>query len=92
MDRKVIVVTGASGALGRVVVEAALARGIRVAAVDHAVRKAPDTDSLISLGGVDLADAAQATMRLSTSPAPSHSKRSLTATRRHGSGSTPSTC
>ena len=66
MDRKVIVVTGASGALGRVVVEAALARGIRVAAVDHAVRKAPDTDSLISLGGVDLADAAQATAAIDT--------------------------
>ena len=31
MDRKVIVVTGASGALGRVVVEAALARGMREA-------------------------------------------------------------
>ncbi len=66
MDRKVIVVTGASGALGRVVVEAALAHGMRVAAVDHAVRKAPDTDSLISLGGVDLADAAQATAAIDT--------------------------
>lgn len=61
MDRKVVVVTGASGALGKVVVETALARGTRVATVDHAVRKVPDTDSLVSLGGVDLADAAQAT-------------------------------
>lgn len=66
MDRKVIVVTGASGALGRVVVEAALARGMRVAAVDHAVRKVPDTDSHISLGGVDLADATQATAAIDT--------------------------
>ena len=36
MDGKVIVVTGASGALGKVVAEAALARGARVAGVDHA--------------------------------------------------------
>jgi 3-oxoacyl-[acyl-carrier protein] reductase len=37
MNGKVIVVTGASGALGRVVAETALARGARVAGVDHAL-------------------------------------------------------
>jgi len=60
MDGKVIVVTGASGALGRVVAEVALARGARVAGVDyaaHAIAAAPDR---IELGGVDLSDAAQA--------------------------------
>ena len=36
MDGKVIVVTGALGALGRVVVDEALARGARIASVDHA--------------------------------------------------------
>ena len=36
MHGKVIVVTGASGALGKVVAEAALARGARVAGLDHA--------------------------------------------------------
>ena len=36
MNGKVVVVTGASGALGKVVAEAALARGARVAGVDHA--------------------------------------------------------
>jgi len=60
MDAKVIVVTGASGALGRVVAEAALARGARVAGVDHAVSQIPTTANRIELGGVDLSDAAQA--------------------------------
>ena len=36
MNGKVVVVTGASGALGKVVAEAALARGARVAGVDYA--------------------------------------------------------
>ena len=36
MNGKVVVVTGASGALGKVVAEAALARGARVAGLDHA--------------------------------------------------------
>jgi NAD(P)-dependent dehydrogenase (short-subunit alcohol dehydrogenase family) len=60
MDGKVVVVTGASGALGKVVAEAALARGARVAGVDHATSQIPATANRIELGGVDLSDAAQA--------------------------------
>src|SRR3982074_1801734 len=60
MDGKVVVVTGASGALGKVVAEAALARGSRVAGVDHAASQIPATGNRIELGGVDLSDAAQA--------------------------------
>src|SRR3954468_16205553 len=60
MDGKVIVVTGALGALGRGVVEEALARGARIASVDHAPTQVPATADLLELGGVDLTDAAQA--------------------------------
>lgn len=60
MDGKVIVVTGASGALGKVVAETALARGARVAGVDHAASMTAATDNRIELGGVDLSDAAAA--------------------------------
>jgi NAD(P)-dependent dehydrogenase (short-subunit alcohol dehydrogenase family) len=60
MDGKVVVVTGASGALGKVVAEAALARGAKVAGVDHAASQIPATPNRIELGGVDLSDAAQA--------------------------------
>jgi NAD(P)-dependent dehydrogenase (short-subunit alcohol dehydrogenase family) len=60
MDGKVVVVTGASGALGKVVAEAALARGAHVAGVDHAASQAPVTANRIELGGVDLTDAVQA--------------------------------
>jgi NAD(P)-dependent dehydrogenase (short-subunit alcohol dehydrogenase family) len=60
MDGKVIVVTGASGALGKVVAETALAQGARVAGVDHAASQIPATADRLELGGVDLTDAAQA--------------------------------
>jgi NAD(P)-dependent dehydrogenase (short-subunit alcohol dehydrogenase family) len=60
MDGKVVVITGASGALGRVVAETALARGARVAGVDHAPSQIPATANRIELGGVDLTEAAQA--------------------------------
>ena len=60
MDGKVVVVTGASGALGKVVAETALARGARVAGVDHASSQIPATDNRIELGGVDLSDVATA--------------------------------
>lgn len=60
MDGKVIVVTGALGALGRVVTDAALARGARVASVDHAPTQVPATSNQLELGGVDLTDAAAA--------------------------------
>ncbi|MGO8912577.1 MAG: 3-oxoacyl-ACP reductase FabG [Bradyrhizobium sp.] len=60
MDGKVIVVTGASGALGKVVATSALAQGARVAGVDHAASHVAATPNRIELGGVDLTDAAQA--------------------------------
>ena len=60
MDGKVVVVTGALGALGKVVAETALARGAKVAGVDHVTSQLPATATRIELGGVDLSDAAQA--------------------------------
>lgn len=61
MDGKIIVVTGASGALGKVVVDVAIKRGARVAAVDHAPKpQAAGGPDRLEIGGVDLSDAAQA--------------------------------
>jgi len=60
MNGKVIVITGALGALGRVVAETAVARGARVAGVDHAASQAAAAAERIELGGVDLSDSAQA--------------------------------
>jgi NAD(P)-dependent dehydrogenase (short-subunit alcohol dehydrogenase family) len=60
MDGKVVVVTGALGALGKVVAETALKRGARVAGVDHAPSQIPASANRIELGGVDLSDAAEA--------------------------------
>jgi NAD(P)-dependent dehydrogenase (short-subunit alcohol dehydrogenase family) len=60
MGGKVVVVTGASGALGVAVVAALRARGDRVGAVDHAASAAPPTAELFRAGGVDLSDATQA--------------------------------
>ncbi|MDP1869882.1 MAG: 3-oxoacyl-ACP reductase FabG [Bradyrhizobium sp.] len=70
MDGKVVVVTGASGALGRVVVEAALARGARVAGLDYAASRIPATANRIALGDVDLSDAAEATKAIDAVAAP----------------------
>jgi NAD(P)-dependent dehydrogenase (short-subunit alcohol dehydrogenase family) len=69
MDGKVVVVTGASGALGKVVAEIALVRGARVAGVDHAASQIPATATRIELGGVDLTDAAQATKAIDAAAA-----------------------
>jgi len=60
MNGKVIIVTGASGALGSVVAEAALGRGARVAGLDHAASQVPATANRIELGGVDLSNATEA--------------------------------
>jgi 3-oxoacyl-[acyl-carrier protein] reductase len=60
MHGKVIVVTGASGALGKVVAAVALARGAKVAGVDYAAHDIAASADRIELGGVDLSDAAQA--------------------------------
>ena len=59
MQDKVLVVTGARGALGNVVAEIAQARGARVAGIDHAPSQVPATPDRIEIGGVDLTDAAQ---------------------------------
>jgi NAD(P)-dependent dehydrogenase (short-subunit alcohol dehydrogenase family) len=60
MEGKIIVVTGASGALGKVVVATALAKGARVAAIDHAASTMKATADRIELGGVDLTGASEA--------------------------------
>ena len=60
MKEKVIVITGALGALGAVVTETAVARGARVAGIDHAPSQNAATPNKIELGGVDLSDAAAA--------------------------------
>ncbi len=56
MNGKVVVVTGALGALGKVVTETALARGAKVAGIDHAPPQMPATPDRLELGGVDLSD------------------------------------
>jgi NAD(P)-dependent dehydrogenase (short-subunit alcohol dehydrogenase family) len=66
MDGKVIVVTGASGALGKVVAAAALARGARVAGVDYTAAQTSPAANRIELGGVDLSDAVQAKRAVDT--------------------------
>lgn len=60
LKEKIVAVTGASGALGRIVVEAALARGARAAAIDFAAAQGASVKERLDLGGVDLTDAAQA--------------------------------
>lgn len=59
MSARVIAVTGGHGVLGRAVIEAALADGLQVAAIDHAHGQAVPEGAL-ELGGVDLTDPAQA--------------------------------
>jgi 3-oxoacyl-[acyl-carrier protein] reductase len=66
MQGKVIIVTGASGALGKVVAQAALERGARVACVDHAKSEIADTPDRMELGGIDLSDAVAATRAIDT--------------------------
>ena len=60
MQGKVLIVTGALGALGKVVTETALARGARVAGIDHAPSQVSATPECIEIGGADLSDPAQA--------------------------------
>jgi NAD(P)-dependent dehydrogenase (short-subunit alcohol dehydrogenase family) len=63
---KVIIVTGALGALGKVVAEAAQSRGARIAGIDHAPSQLSATPDRIEIGGVDLSDPAQATTAVET--------------------------
>ena len=60
MKGRIVLITGASGALGQVVATTAMARGAKVAAIDHAAEAAIPTAGRFEVGGVDLADAAQA--------------------------------
>jgi NAD(P)-dependent dehydrogenase (short-subunit alcohol dehydrogenase family) len=66
MNGKNVVITGASGALGQVVVNMALARGATVVAVDHAAKTPASTATLLQIGGIDLSDALQATQAIAT--------------------------
>jgi NAD(P)-dependent dehydrogenase (short-subunit alcohol dehydrogenase family) len=61
MMGKIVVITGALGALGRIVAETAMERGAKVAGVDHAPSQFAATSERLELGGVDLSDPAQAT-------------------------------
>jgi 3-oxoacyl-[acyl-carrier protein] reductase len=60
MHGKVIVITGCSGALGKVVADAAIACGAKVAGIDRAAVNSSATADRIELGGVDLTDPEQA--------------------------------
>ncbi|UCF50982.1 MAG: SDR family oxidoreductase [Bradyrhizobium sp.] len=60
MQGKIIVVTGALGALGKVVAETAQSRGARIAGIDYAPSQLQATPERIEIGGVDLSDAATA--------------------------------
>jgi len=73
MNGKVVVVTGALGALGKVVTETALARGAKVAGIDHAPSQMPATPNRLELGGVDLSD-------------PLHAKKAVDAVAAHFGG------
>jgi NAD(P)-dependent dehydrogenase (short-subunit alcohol dehydrogenase family) len=68
MAERVIVVTGGHGALGRAVVEAAQADGLKIAVIDHASgRTAPP--GVLELGGVDLTDASAASRAIDAAAA-----------------------
>ena len=69
MNGKVIAITGALGALGRVVAETAAKRGARVAGIDYAASQVAATAERIELGGIDLSDAAQAKKAIDTAAA-----------------------
>ncbi len=58
MTTRTLVITGGHGSLGKAVMEAALAKGLNVAIIDHGTAAAPD--GTLEIGGVDLTDAAAA--------------------------------
>jgi len=66
MHGKILIVTGAKGALGKVVVEMALSRGARVAGINHAPSQIPATAERIELGGIDLSDKVQTKTAIDT--------------------------
>ncbi|MBA4803969.1 MAG: SDR family NAD(P)-dependent oxidoreductase [Brevundimonas sp.] len=68
MAERVIVVTGGHGALGRAVVKAAQADGLKIAVIDHASgQTAPP--GVLELGGVDLTDASAASRAIDAAAA-----------------------
>jgi NAD(P)-dependent dehydrogenase (short-subunit alcohol dehydrogenase family) len=69
MNGKVVVITGALGALGKVVAEIAAKRGAHIAGIDHAPSQTAATAERIELGEVDLTDAAQAKKAIDTAAA-----------------------
>lgn len=60
MQDKVLIVTGAFGALGKVVAELARSRGARVAGIDHAPSQSSATPENLEIGSIDLSDPAEA--------------------------------
>jgi 3-oxoacyl-[acyl-carrier protein] reductase len=60
MQGKIVVITGAAGALGRVVADRALNDGATVATIDHGQNDILETPQHLQIGGVDLSNAAQA--------------------------------
>ncbi len=60
MNGKIIIVTGALGALGKVVAEQAMTRGAKLVGIDHSPSQASPTPNRIEIGGVDLSDPTQA--------------------------------
>lgn len=54
MTDRVVVVTGGQGVLGRAVISAALASGLKVASIDYGTAPAPE--GILEIGGIDLTD------------------------------------
>lgn len=69
MNGKVIVITGASGALGKVVAETARTRGAKIAEIDHWPSPLPPGPDRLVIGSIDLSDPAQATKAIDTAAA-----------------------
>lgn len=65
MSQRVVVITGGHGVLGKAVVEAALAQGLKVAVIDHASGHAVP-EGVLEVGGVDLTDPAAAKTAIET--------------------------
>ena len=65
MSERVVAITGGHGVLGKAVVEAALAQGLKVAVIDHASGHAAP-DGVLEIGGVDLTDPAAAKAAIET--------------------------
>jgi NAD(P)-dependent dehydrogenase (short-subunit alcohol dehydrogenase family) len=65
MNERVIAVTGGHGELGRAVVAAAMAQGLKVAIIDHATGQTAPAGTL-GLGRVDLTDTAAAATAIAT--------------------------